>query len=208
MSKIWQKAEVAYLKRNAKEKSLDELSQRFHTDVATVRAKLEELGLVAPPPESPASDPAMEHFEGALPFMHKGEWAKAAELLRKVVETSDGRRLKDRARQMLAACERRIPAEDGSAGILDDPYLHAVYEKNRGNLDTALEVLGDNVDGERAAYLRASILALDGQGDEALELLETAIELEPKNRVHAYHDPDFESLRGQDGFRRLLASRS
>ena len=57
-------------------------------------------------------------------------------------------------------------------------------------------------------YLAASLKALDGDAEQALELLARAIELEPRNRVHAYHDPDFRELRDADGFSSLLRSGS
>ena len=48
---------------------------------------------------------------------------------------------------------------------------------------------------ERFAYLAASIHALREDHEAALRLLDHSIELNPKNRVHAFHDPDFATLR-------------
>jgi hypothetical protein len=59
---------------------------------------------------------------------------------------------------------------------------------------------------ERFAYLAASIHALRGEHDDALKLLELATEMNPKNRIHAYHDPDFAALRGREGFTRHVFS--
>ena len=45
MDKRWSKAEIAYLKKHAEKKSIEEFAQRFHVDSDTVRSKLDELGL-------------------------------------------------------------------------------------------------------------------------------------------------------------------
>lgn len=200
MQKRWSKAEIAHLKRHAKSAGLDELADKLNTDVETVRRKLDELGL-ATQGETHGAE-ALEHYAKGLELLFAKKFSPAAELLEKAIAEADDRQLADRARQGLETCRRQL-AEDGAA----DPYLHAVYEKNRGNLDGALEICraqGKEDEDERFAYLLASLFSLAGDRDQALAHLETAIRLEPKNRVHAYHDPDFEPLRGQDEFKSLV----
>jgi hypothetical protein len=78
-----------------------------------------------------------------------------------------------------------------------------VVAKNRGDYAAVLEVCargGRRGKDERFAYLAASALALSGDLDEAVKVLQQAIELNPENRVHAFHDPDFRVLRGHAGF--------
>ena len=205
MEKRWSKTELSYLKKNA-EQSLEELAQRFHTDNETVRRKLEELGLLNQGGGGGA-DAALEQYEAALELLYAGKWDKAAELLETVVADADHLQLSDRARQSLGICKAKLTeAEDGNGG---DPYLRAVIEKNQGNLERALELCragGDSQKDEKFAYLEASIQALAGETEEALKLLETAVDLEPKNRVHAYHDPDFQELRGNEELSKLLSA--
>ncbi|MEM9555056.1 MAG: hypothetical protein AAGC60_12415 [Acidobacteriota bacterium] len=205
MDKLWSKTEITYLKRHHESSSVDDLAQRFHTDADTVRAKMQELGLVAGPGGSGVDDEALAAFGEGVEHLHAQTWQKAADSFRIAVDEAESRHLRDRASQYLAICEQRLadPAE------LEDRYLAAVLAKNRGDLDgaqSAADEVGDPSADERAAYLQASIHALRGDEDEALAALGTAIELEPKNRVHAYHDPDFEALRGRDEFRSLLGS--
>ncbi len=206
MQKRWSKAELNHLKRHASSQSAEELAQRFHTDTETVRRKLEELGLVGQPGGANAEE-TLEIYTRGLERLHESDWDEAAALFQEVAEESDNRQLADRARQNLAVCRNRT-AED-TADV--DPYLQAVYEKNRGNLDAALELCGQEgkaAKEERYAYLAASLKALQGEMEDALTHLETAIRLEPKNRIHAYHDPDFDDLRGDEGFAGLVASGS
>lgn len=205
MDKRWSKTEVAVLKRQAGSKSPEELAQKFRTDIDTVRRKLQELGLVSSP-GSLRDEPLLDDYGAGCELLGQKKWKKAAEKFEKVLAGTDSRRLRDRARQSLEICHRRLEADaDG-----EDPYLRAVVAKNRGDLDAALEhagELGGPKKDERSAYLLASLHALRGDEDEAVELLGQAIELEPKNRVHAFHDPDFEPIRSRDEFRRLVIGR-
>jgi len=203
MEKRWSKAEIAHLKRNAGKQSAEELAQRFHTDSETVRRKLGELGLGSAEADAQAADAALQDFAQALDLLNAKKWAQAAKLLEKVATGAEGIQLADRARQYLAICRSRTAKQDGGG----DPYLSAVVEKNQGNLKAALALCkkhGSVTEDERYAYLAASIQALSGAEAEALKLLETAIRLEPKNRVHAYHDPDFEALQASDEFTQLI----
>lgn len=203
MEKRWSKAELAHLKKNATSQSVEELAQRFHTDPDTVRAKLSELGLGASGRSSESEEAALADFSQAIELLFKKKWSQAAKLFEKVIAESEGMQLADRARQHLAVCNLQTEEVEEA----DDPYLQAVYEKNLGNLERAL-ALCEKQDGakgeEHYAYLMASIRALEGDEDEALALLETAIRLEPKNRVHAYHDSDFRALHGRDEFSQLV----
>ncbi len=203
MDKRWSKAEIAHLKRNADSQSIEELAQRFHTDTANVSRKLDELGLGKADAAAKAAKAALEDFGKALELLHGGKYSKAGEIFEQVAADAEDVQLADRARQHLEIC-RSQTVEDTADG---DPYLRAVFEKNNGNLEQALELCQEQKAAdadERYAYLMASIQALAGADDEAVGLLEAAIRLEPKNRVHAYHDPDFETLRGNEDFNQLV----
>lgn len=203
MEKRWSKTELTHLKRNADKQSPEELAQRFHTDAETVQAKLKELGLVAGGGAMAEADKGLELYEQGLAQVNERSWKKAADFFKQVIETSDGRQLKDRARQYLATCERYLndPIE------VDDPYFQAVVAKNQGKITEALGICADKGDmaDERYLYLNASLKALNDDAEEAIKDLRSAIENEPKNRVHAYHDPDFENLQELEEFRKLVA---
>ncbi|MEL7058872.1 MAG: hypothetical protein AAGN46_02480 [Acidobacteriota bacterium] len=200
--KIWSKTELAHLKRGAGDHSLDELAQRFHTDTETVRQKMNELGL-AGQASSSQTDAALDAFERGIGLLHEGEHAQAADAFEEAVQSADTRQLADRARQYHAIARRGTEQVEA----VEDAYLRAVIEKNNGDLDAAIaaaEGLEAAEASERSVYLLASIRALREEDEQALELLARAIELEPRNRVQAYHDPDFASLRGNEAFAGLL----
>ncbi|HXU46960.1 MAG TPA: hypothetical protein VN783_15635 [Thermoanaerobaculia bacterium] len=212
------KEDLTYLKRYGKTKSLSELAHRFKTDEKTVRAALVELGVVAAaakakkaPPAPPApraprpgDDPLAEDLAAGLKLLHKQEWKKAAAAFEKVI-AGDDPALTARARQFLAIAKQRLAtAEDEKPA---DAFLDAVMLRNRGDSKASLEIARrgarDKKD-ERFAFLVASIHASEGRLEEAAKALAQAIELNPKNRIHAFHDADFAELRRASEHRHLF----
>lgn len=198
MAKDWSTKETTYLKRYAASKRVEELAQRLEAEEADIRAKLAELGLAAkdsPRKSRLGNEPLLATYEEALRALFGGDRAAAAKLFRQVVDECDQPELAERARQLLAVAERQ---PDAAAADHEDDFLQAVYEKNRGNPERALEIArrgGRTGKDDRFAYLEASVHAQAERLDEAARALARAIELEPKNRVHAFHDPDFAALR-------------
>lgn len=205
MAKRWQKTELAYLKSNASSQSIEDLAEHFKTDAAAVTNKMSELGLSGA--ASPGTDEAgIRRYEAAVALLAEHSWAKAADAFRELMAAVDSRQLRALARQHLNVCSRQLGEDDGGQDA--DSYLRAVYFKNRGQLDEALALCdGFDQEDERVAFLAASVHALQGDEERAIELLDAAIRLEPKNRVHAFHDPDFESVRTHEGFKALIARR-
>ncbi len=161
------------------------------------------------PSSQPGADPALDALTKGLAALQGKDWPKAAELLEKAVELADRPELRERARQFLAACRQKAQAEDGKpAKDRDvDPYLQAVYEKNRGDFREALEICrrgGRDQKDERFAYLAASIHALENRTEEAAQALAKAVELNSKNRIYAFHDSDFAELRKDRDYRSLF----
>lgn len=200
MARDWTNKEITYLKRYAGSKSLDELAQRLETDTDTLQAKLDELRLRAK--DSPkersrlGNEPMLATYEEALQAFHGGKRKDAEKLFARIVEECDQPELTERARQYLEICRGAAAADAEPAS--DDDFLLAVFEKNRGNYQRALEISkrgGRSGKDERFAYLEASIHSLDERLDEAAAALGKAIEMNGENRVHAFHDPDFAALR-------------
>ncbi|HVS62942.1 MAG TPA: hypothetical protein VMT85_05485 [Thermoanaerobaculia bacterium] len=209
MAKRWRKEEKTYLRRYAAKKTVAELATRFKTDTGDVVAQLEELERSSKDGQGykePYVDPTLTEYEAGLEAYYAKKWSVAAKKFSHVVEESDQPDIAARARVFLAACEER---EAGAEEEGEDPYLEAVAAKNRGDYEAALELCGRGGrrgKDERFAYLAASALALQGQTDEAVKVLLQSIEMEPDNRIHAYHDPDFASLQGVPEYDALYES--
>jgi len=164
-----------------------------------------------PPRPSALPDPALDAFGAGLSALQARDWKKAVEHLERAVETADRADLRDRAQQFLNAARQKGGAGDGKKASPKspeaDPFLEAVYEKNRGNLKAALDIAqkgGRDQQDERFAYLVASIHAVENRLGEAVQALAKAVELNPKNRIHAFHDPDFAELRKDRDQRHLF----
>ena len=207
MAKRWKKQEVTYLKRYAERKHVAELAERFRTNNDEVSKKLTELGLEAKDSATIRAlppDPQLEIFEKGLKALHQSKWREASKHFEKILQETGESDLAQRSRRYLGVCHRNL-AKSGSKS--SDPFLLAVYESNRGNYDAALALCsrgGRKSKDERFAYLAASVYSLTGDLEKASKLLALAIELNPKNRIHAYHDSDFEALRESSEHRDLF----
>ena len=160
-------------------------------------------------PASPAAyhDPALDAFTEGLQALQQKNWSRAAELFESALAQSDRSDLSARARQFLASARQHLPEKPTAKGDGGDPFLQAVVAKNRGDLAAALDLCrkdGREQKDERFAYLAASIHAVEGRIEEAVQALTRAIELNPKNRVHAYHDSDFAEIRRDRDHRQLF----
>lgn len=148
-------------------------------------------------------DPGVAPYESALKAFYGGKYDKAEKLFEQAGEATEQTDLAARARTFQLACRQRL--EDAPAP--DDPFLEAVIAKNSGDFDTAMELCtrgGRRGKDERFAYLAASVAAVRGDSDDAITLLQQAIEMNDENRIHAYHDPDFDGLREDETFEQLI----
>ncbi len=205
MAKRWKKQEETYLKRYASKRTRQELAERFRTDTKTVEKKLHELSLAAKDSVVVKPDPFLKVYERGLKALHGGKWREAKQLLGQVVSETDQRDLAERARRYLSMAAEKL--DSSPAAKSDDAFLEAVFERNRGEFERALAICGRGGrqgKDERFAYLAASILSATGELERAAQVLGVAIELEPKNRVHAFYDSDFDALRKSPEYRDLF----
>lgn len=100
-----------------------------------------------------------------------------------------------RARSYLQMCERRLSSQTLEFRTVDDHYNYAVERLNardtgnaRRHLESALKLKPRS---EHVLYTLGICCALAGDGAGAYENLKLAIEIEPRNRVHARQDSDF-----------------
>ena len=153
---------------------------------------------------------AVENLDTALRHMQKQRYAKAAEILRKLVNGPVGV-VVDRARIHLYHCERRLNPSAFAFKSAEDFYNLGVFELNAQSLDQAVEHLGKAAKmkpyQEHIRYALASAYALRGDADSALGHLSKAIALRPANRFQARSDQDFAALADSPSFRHLVNTR-
>lgn len=206
MAKRWKKEDETYLKRYAKNKTVAELGDRFNTDRETTLAKLREMGLAAKDSVEPLkieNDPLVKVLEKGVRALHRKQWKQALDLFEEVIEEADFSQLAQSARRYAAVARQNLePPKDPK-----DPFLQAVLARNRGDLEEALDLstrAGRTGKDERFAYLAAGIYAMQGELEKAAHTLSGAIEMNAKNRVHAFHDSDFDDLRRSQEYASLF----
>ncbi|MEJ2008399.1 MAG: tetratricopeptide repeat protein [Acidobacteriota bacterium] len=113
----------------------------------------------------------------------------------------------DRARVHLRYCER-MRRQERPPKTAEDYYARGVAALNSRDLGLAIQYLSksDKIkpSQEYVHYSLAAAYGLQGDPDNALSHLETAIKLRPQNRLQARLDEDFQTLAADPRFIRLL----
>ena len=156
---------------------------------------------------SEAADAALKKLEAGIELFHGDRVPEARAEFEAVIAAAAESRLTSRAKDYLTACGRAEASEDGKGG---DAYLEAVMARNDGDLEGALKICtaGSRIRDGRFVYLASCIRALLGESAPALDSLAKAVELDPTNRVRAFHDTDFESLNEDERFLSLVHDHS
>lgn len=219
MSRHWTQDEVRWLRANVDRMDLQSASRALGIPLVDVERKAAELRAEAataarrPPAthKEAARELSQAHrlFDRGMEHFHRREMEAAAAAFGELVDLHpDERELIDRARTYLAVArngrkEREKPLHDAA-----EIYHAAVFEKNRGNCQRAIELVASangapDADG-RLCYLAACCNALLGRPAEALDALARAIEVSGQNRIQARLEADLASLKGEPRFEALL----
>jgi tetratricopeptide (TPR) repeat protein len=159
-----------------------------------------------PSPFSPAGT-AVAIFERGMSALQRHAFGDAASVFRDLlIRFPAERALLDRARVYLDLCDREARRRPAPQTI--EERLTAATAALNDNDAPAAEglikaVLAEDPRQDCALYLFAALEARRGNPAAAVERLEAAIRVSPEAAAQARLDPDFESLRGNDAFRRL-----
>jgi len=223
MSKKWTDDDTRWLKTNVGRLDVQTIAYQLGFPLEDVQKRIRHLKLgetaAAPAPrKSPASlkeaqkelSAARKEYEKAIEAFHKRRFDEAARRFEELIQKHpDEKEYRDRARMYLAACRNGKKTRGSVPSEPEELYHHAVFEKNRGNVNRALELLKRTAgrrDGDgRLHYLAACCHALKGDVDQALVSLRKAIAASDQNRIQARLDTDLISLRGHQSFTELVA---
>lgn len=219
MPKRWTESELRFLRDNAGKMSLQALAEALSVRLDELEKKMEKLAEKSEPAVRKAqtlkelsrhTENARKDYDRGVAALQKKKIEEAekhfADLIQKYPEE---RELVDRARVYLAVCERQRRPGRAALNEPEDFYYAAVYEKNRGNVNEAIEHLkraARKNGGGKVDFLLACCYAQQGAPDSALEHLKKAIEEDQRNRFLARHDRDFDTVRDSPEFQELLAS--
>ena len=221
MAKRWTEAELRFLRDNATKMSVQALADALSVRVDDLEKRLEKLGTMGPvvvamkkaqtlKELSRSTENARKEYDRGVAALQRRKLEEAERhFLGLVQKYPEEKELVDRARVYLAVCERQRLAARSTLSEPEDFYYAAVLEKNRGNVEEAIEHLkraARKNGGGKVDFLLACCYAQRGEPGSALEYLKRAIGEDQRNRILARHDRDFDPVRDSPEFQELLAS--
>ncbi len=155
----------------------------------------------------PAQQKAMEEYAHAVQSMQEGKYDKARQGFEKLTQGGPPELL-ERSRVYLAACERYAKQAGLEFGSNEEQYDYAISLLNTGFYEEAREqfeaILNRAPDTDYALYGLAILESMTGQTERCLEHLERSIEINPRNRIQARADSDFQDMADDPRFTELL----
>jgi tetratricopeptide (TPR) repeat protein len=179
---------------------------KIATPSPTKRAPRTLAGTVAAKPDQ-ARAQALGLYESALKLMQAGKYEDARAAFNKMLATAPGD-LADRIRMYINACLQQ--AAKGKATFVnnEERYDYAVSLLNDGQYEDAreqfLSILQSNDKADYAFYGLAVLSSMTGDSHTCLEHLTEAIRQNPRNRIQARADSDFQDMADDPRFTELL----
>ena len=161
------------------------------------------------PVRPPAVEKAVEEFTQAIRLFQKRDLGRARDAFKAILDAYPlEKEMGDRARTYLQICDRQLSPAGPRLKDADDYYHQGIVHLNEHDFDDALRMfekaLASDPASEKARYAQAATHALSGRRDDCIESLVKAIEASHVNRVRAANDPDFDGVRDDPEFRRLV----
>jgi tetratricopeptide (TPR) repeat protein len=154
-----------------------------------------------------AQQKSLSEYQTALQWMQEGKYEKARVAFEKLSKDGPGELL-ERSRVYLVACERHARPNSLSFNNTEEQYDYAISLLNTGFYDEARNQFGNilkfNTHADYAYYGLAILESMTGQTEPCLEHLAKAIELNPRNRIQARSDSDFQDMADDPRFTELL----
>jgi tetratricopeptide (TPR) repeat protein len=149
----------------------------------------------------------LSSFEAAMKLFHTRNMKQARELFEQAAQGPE-RDVAQRSRLHIAMCDRRLEQDGVSLRSAEEYYTYGIALMNsrkiaeaRTHLEQALRLAPE---ADHIHYAVAAAQALNGDLTGAHEHLKRAIEIEPRNRLHARQDADFAQWAHQPPFDALL----
>jgi tetratricopeptide (TPR) repeat protein len=173
---------------------------------AAKRAPRTLAGAAPPAPDSHRAQ-AIAHYEAALHLMQQGKFDKAHQAFDKLLLNSPGE-LADRIRMYINACLLQISKGKTTFTSHEERYDYAISLLNNGHYDDAREhfqaILTAHPGADYAFYGLAVLASMTGDSHQCLDHLTQAIQHNPRNRIQARADSDFQDMADDPRFTDLL----
>jgi len=182
------------------------MAQTAKTAIASKRSPRTIAGTVAPA-EGPARSQTLASYEAAIRLMQEGKFDKARAAFEKLLANGAGD-LADRIRMYINACTAQLSRAKASFASDEERYDYAVSLLNDGHYEDAREqfqaILKKNENADYAFYGLAVLASITGDSHTCLEHLTEAIRRNPRNRIQARSDSDFQDMADDPRFTELL----
>ena len=150
---------------------------------------------------------ALQHYQAALQLLQQAKYEKALIAFEKLLGTAP-MALAERCRVYVTACHRELSKSKREFATPEEQYDYAVSLLNMDFYEEAreqfAEILNGHRDADYALYGLAVLDAITGRVEECLEHLAQAIEGNPRNRLQARTDTDFQNMQDDPRFTELL----
>ncbi len=162
---------------------------------------------MVPPANDNARAQAIASYEAAIHLMQAGKFDKAHAAFDKMLLASPGD-LADRIRMYINACVLQIHKGKTTFTSHEEQYDYAISLLNDGHYEDAREhfqqILAQNKSADYAFYGLAVLSSMTGDAHNCLEHLTEAIRHNPRNRIQARADSDFQDMADDPRFTELL----
>jgi tetratricopeptide (TPR) repeat protein len=156
---------------------------------------------------STGAGPAFQHYQAAVQLLQQGKYDKALAAFEKLLPAAPPELL-DRTRMYISACQRQLERHNLTFETPEEQYDYAISLLNTGYYEEAREqfnsILAAYSGADYAFYGLALLDAMTGRTQDCLRNLARAIELNPRNRLQARVDNDFQSMVDDPRFTELL----
>jgi tetratricopeptide (TPR) repeat protein len=151
--------------------------------------------------------PAFQHYQAAVQLLQQGKFEKALAAFEKLLPNAPPE-IKERCQMYIATCQRQMEQSRLTFLTPEEHYDYAVSKLNTGYYEEARDqfnsILAAHPRADYALYGLALLDAITGRTQDCLANLARAIELNPKNRLQARADNDFQSMADDPRFTELL----
>ena len=154
-----------------------------------------------------ATGPVFQHYQAAVTLVQQGKYERALAAFEKLMPTAPPE-IVERCRMYMNTCQRQMDNHGLRFLTPEERFDYAVSQLNAGYFEEAAEqfrgIISDHPDADYAFYGLAILDSITGRSQSCLDNLARAIEMNPKNRLQARSDNDFQAMLDDPRFTELL----
>jgi tetratricopeptide (TPR) repeat protein len=156
---------------------------------------------------STATAQVFQHYQTAVQLVQHGKYERALAAFEKLLPVAPFE-IVERCRMYMHTCRKQLEKTGLKFLTPEERFDYAVSQLNAGYFEEAASelksILSDHPQADYAYYGLAVLDSITGRAQNCLDNLAKAIELNPKNRLQARSDNDFQGMVDDPRFTELL----